>query len=123
MLPDYDWITYPVIALFLIGYGLYFQVLRENVWLSRTIEVQQDQQVVSTGLYGKVRHPMYAATLLLFLSMPLVLGSPWAFLVMLLYVPIIALRIRNEEQVLERDLKGYKEYKQKVCYKVIPMVW
>ena len=123
MLPDYDWITYPVIALFLIGYGLYFQVLRENVWLSRTIEVQQDQQVVSTGLYGIVRHPMYAATLLLFLSIPLVLGSPWAFLVMLLYVPIIALRIRNEEQVLERDLKGYKEYKQKVRYKVIPLVW
>lgn len=92
-------------------------------WLSRTIEVQQDQQVVSTGLYGIVRHPMYAATLLLFLSMPLVLGSPWAFLVMLLYVPIIALRICNEEQVLERDLKGYKEYLQKVRYKVIPLVW
>ncbi|MBR1928390.1 MAG: hypothetical protein IJ834_01440 [Paludibacteraceae bacterium] len=116
MLPDYDWITYPVIALFLTGYGLYFQVLRENIWLSRTIKVQQDQKVISTGLYGKVRHPMYAATLLLFLSMPLVA-------VMLLYVPIIALRIRNEEQVLERDLKGYKEYKQQVRYKVIPYIW
>lgn len=123
MLPDYDWITYPVIALFLTGYGLYFQVLRENIWLSRTIKVQQDQKVISTGLYGKVRHPMYAATLLLFLSMPLVLGSPWAFAVMLLYVPVIALRIRNEEQVLGRDLKGYKEYKQQVRYKVIPFIW
>ncbi len=121
MLPE--WTIYPAAVLFVAGYALYAEVMRENVWLSRTIEVQQDQQVVSTGLYGIVRHPMYAATLLLFLSMPLVLGSPWAFLVMLLYVPIIALRIRNEEQVLERDLKGYKEYKQKVCYKVIPLVW
>lgn len=121
MLPE--WTICPAAVLFVAGYTLYAEVMRENVWLSRTIEVQQDQQVVSTGLYGIVRHPMYAATLLLFLSMPLVLGSPWAFLVMLLYVPIIALRIRNEEQVLERDLKGYKEYKQKVCYKVIPLVW
>lgn len=121
MLPE--WTIYPAAVLFVAGYALYAEVMRENVWLSRTIEVQQDQQVVSTGLYGIVRHPMYAATLLLFLSMPLVLGSPWAFLVMLLYVPIIALRIRNEEQVLERDLKGYKEYKQKVRYKVIPLVW
>lgn len=121
MLPE--WTIYPAAVLFVAGYALYAEVLRENVWLSRTIEVQQDQQVVSTGLYGIVRHPMYAATLLLFLSMPLVLGSPWAFLVMLLYVPIIALRIRNEEQVLERDLKGYKEYKQKVQYKVIPYIW
>lgn len=121
MLPE--WTIYPAAVLFVAGYALYAEVLRENVWLSRTIEVQQDQQVVSTGLYGIVRHPMYAATLLLFLSMPLVLGSPWAFLVMLLYIPIIALRIRNEEQVLERDLKGYKEYKQKVQYKVIPYIW
>ena len=121
MLPE--WTIYPAAVLFVAGYALYAEVMRENVWLSRTIEVQQDQQVVSTGLYGIVRHPMYAATLLLFLSMPLVLGSPWAFLVMLLYIPIIALRIRNEEQVLERDLKGYKEYKQKVRYKVIPLVW
>lgn len=121
MLPE--WTLYPAAVLFVAGYALYAEVMRENVWLSRTIEVQQDQQVVSTGLYGIVRHPMYAATLLLFLSMPLVLGSPWAFLVMLLYVPIIALRIRNEEQVLEHDLKGYKEYKQKVQYKVIPYIW
>lgn len=121
MLPE--WTIYPAAVLFVAGYALYAEVMRENVWLSRTIEVQQDQQVVSTGLYGIVRHPMYAATLLLFLSMPLVLGSPWAFLVMLLYVPIIALRIRNEEQVLERDLKGYKEYKQQVRSKVIPLVW
>lgn len=121
MLPK--WTIYPAAVLFVVGYALYAEVMRENVWLSRTIEVQQDQQVVSTGLYGIVRHPMYAATLLLFLSMPLVLGSPWAFMVMLLYIPIIALRIRNEEQVLERDLKGYKEYKQKVRYKVIPYIW
>ena len=97
--------------------------MRENVWLSRTIEVQENQQVVSTGLYGIVRHPMYAATLLLFLSMPLVLASPWSFAIMLLYIPIIALRIRNEEQVLERELKGYAEYKQRVRYKVIPFIW
>jgi protein-S-isoprenylcysteine O-methyltransferase Ste14 len=97
--------------------------MRENVWLSRTIEVQENQQVVSTGLYGIVRHPMYAATLLLFLSMPLVLGSPWSFAIMLLYIPIIALRIRNEEQVLENGLEGYAEYRKRVRYKVIPFVW
>ncbi len=93
------------------------------MWLSRTVEVQENQQVVSTGLYGIVRHPMYAATLLLFLSMPLILASPWSFVIMLLYIPIIALRIRNEEQVLERELKGYAEYKQRVKYKLIPFIW
>ena len=118
-----DWTTYAAAGLFLLGYVLYAEVMRENVWLSRTVEVQENQQVIDTGLYGIVRHPMYSATLLLFLSMPLVLGSPWAFAVMLLYVPVIALRIRNEEQVLERDLKGYTEYKQRVRYKVIPFIW
>ena len=121
MLPDEE--VYVATIIFLAAYALYAEVMRENVWLSRTIEVQENQQVVSTGLYGIVRHPMYAATLLLFLSMPLVLASPWSFAIMLLYIPIIALRIRNEEQVLERELKGYTEYKQHVRYKVIPFIW
>ena len=121
MLPDGA--VYVATIIFLAAYALYAEVMRENVWLSRTIEVQENQQVVSTGLYGIVRHPMYAATLLLFLSMPLVLASPWSFVIMLIYIPIIALRIRNEEQVLERELKGYTEYKQRVRYKVIPFIW
>lgn len=121
MLPD--WAVYAASALFLLGYVLYAEVLRENVWLSRTIEVQEHQKVVDTGLYGIVRHPMYAATLLLFLAMPLVLASPWSFVVMLFYIPIIAKRIRNEEEVLEQGLEGYREYKQRVRYKVIPFVW
>lgn len=121
MLPD--WAVFVAIVVFLAAYALYAEVMRENVWLSRTIEVQENQQVVSTGLYGIVRHPMYSATLLLFLSMPLVLASPWSFAIMLLYIPIIALRIRNEEQVLERELKGYTEYKQRVKYKLIPFIW
>ena len=121
MLPD--WAVFVATVVFLAAYALYAEVMRENVWLSRTIEVQHNQQVVSTGLYGIVRHPMYSATLLLFLSMPLVLASPWSFAIMLLYIPIIALRIRNEEQVLERELKGYAEYKQRVRYKVIPFIW
>jgi len=118
-----DWAVYIATAIFLVAYAMYAEVMRENVWLSRTVEVQENQQVVSTGLYGIVRHPMYAATLLLFLSMPLVLASPWSFVIMLIYIPIIALRIRNEEQVLERELKGYTEYKQRVRYKVIPFIW
>ncbi len=118
-----DWAVYAASALFLLGYVLYAEVLRENVWLSRTIEVQEHQKVVDTGLYGIVRHPMYAATLVLFLTMPLVLASPWSFVVMLFYIPIIARRIRNEEEVLEQGLEGYREYKQRVRYKVIPFVW
>ena len=121
MLPD--WAVYLATVVFLAAYAMYGEVMRENVWLSRTVEVQENQQVVSTGLYGIVRHPMYAATLILFLSMPLVLASPWSFAIMLIYIPIIALRIRNEEQVLERELKGYSEYKQRVRYKVIPFIW
>lgn len=121
MLPD--WVVYLAAGLFVVGYLLYAEVLRENVWLSRTIEVQAHQKVVDTGLYGIVRHPMYAATLLLFLSMPLVLGSPWSFAIMLFYIPVIAKRIRNEEKVLEEGLEGYREYKQRVRYKVIPFVW
>ena len=117
------WIVWTAAALFLLGYLLYAEVLRENVWLSRTVEVQEHQQVIDTGLYGVVRHPMYAATVLLFLSMPLVLGSPLSFAVMLLYLPLIAKRIRNEEAVLEQGLAGYREYKQRVKYRLIPGIW
>lgn len=118
-----DWISWASAVVFLLGYLLYAEVLRENEWLSRTVEVQEGQSVVDTGLYGVVRHPMYMSTLVLFLSMPLVLGSVISFFIMLAYVPIIALRIRNEEQVLEKGLKGYAEYKQRVPWRVIPFVW
>lgn len=117
------WVSYAAAVLFLIAYALYAEVLRENVWLSRTIEVQENQKVIDTGLYGVVRHPMYMATLLLFLSMPLVLGSVISFIITLLYIPIIAKRIRNEEQVLEAGLAGYAEYKQRVRHRVIPFIW
>ena len=117
------WIVWTAAALFLLGYLLYAEVLRENVWLSRTVEVQEDQKVIDTGLYGVVRHPMYAVTVLLFLSMPLVLGSPLSFAVMLGYLPIIAKRIRNEEAVLEQGLAGYREYKQRVKYRLVPGIW
>ena len=110
-------------VIFLIAYALYAEVLRENEYLSRTIEVQEDQKVVDTGLYGIVRHPMYMTTLFLFLSMPLILGSLISFLIMLAYIPIIAKRIRNEEAVLERGLDGYADYKRRVRYKVIPHIW
>ena len=117
------WVSWAAAVLFLLAYVLYAEVLRENVWLSRTVEVQENQKVVDTGLYGIVRHPMYMTTLLLFLSMPLVLGSVISFVIMLLYIPIIAKRIRNEEQVLEGGLEGYVEYKKRIRYKVIPFVW
>ena len=118
-----DWISYAAAGVFLFGYALYGEVLRENAYLSRTIEVQQNQKVVDTGLYGIVRHPMYMSTLVLFLSMPLVLGSLISFGIMLFYIPIIAKRIRNEETVLENGLDGYKDYKKRVRYKVIPFIW
>ncbi|MBO5497155.1 MAG: isoprenylcysteine carboxylmethyltransferase family protein [Oscillospiraceae bacterium] len=117
------WLVWTAAGLFLLCYLLYAEVLRENVWLSRTMEVQENQQVIDTGLYGVVRHPMYAVTVLLFLSMPLVLGSPLSFAVMLLYLPLIAKRIRNEEAVLESGLAGYAEYKQRVKYRLIPGIW
>lgn len=110
-------------VLFLIAYLLYAEVLRENAYLSRTIEVQENQKLIDTGLYGVVRHPMYSTTLLLFLSMPLVLGSIHSFLVFLVYPLIIAKRIRSEEAFLERELDGYKAYKQKVRYRLIPFIW
>ena len=117
------WVSYAAAVLFLLAYALYAEVLRENVWLSRTVEVQENQTVIDTGLYGVVRHPMYMCTLLLFLSMPLVLGSVISLAIMLAYIPIIAKRIRNEEQVLENGLEGYTDYKKRVKYKVIPFVW
>ena len=125
----YKWIEIPNIVviissiLFIIAYILYAEVLRENTYLSRTIEVQENQKVIDTGLYGCVRHPMYAVTILLFLTMPLILGSIISFLIFLIYPIIISKRIKNEEAVLERDLKGYTEYKKKVKYKLIPFVW
>ena len=125
----FGWLSMPkavvwiAVVIFLLAYCLFGEVLRENQYLSRTVEVWEDQTVVDTGLYGVVRHPMYTATVLLFLSMPLILGSPVSFIVMLVYIPIIVKRIRNEEQVLENELKGYTEYKEKVKYRLIPYVW
>jgi protein-S-isoprenylcysteine O-methyltransferase Ste14 len=108
---------------FLSSYALYAEVMRENAYLSRTIGVQEGQRVVDTGLYGVVRHPMYSATVLLFLSMPVVLGSPLSFVVMLAYLPIIAKRIRNEEEVLAEGLEGYSEYLERVRWRLVPHVW
>ena len=108
---------------FIIAYMLYAEVLRENTYLSRTIEVQEGQKVIDTGLYGIVRHPMYSATLLLFLSMPIVLGSVWSFLIFLVYPFIIAARLKDEEKFLEEELEGYREYKKKVKYCLIPFIW
>ena len=110
-------------VIFLVAYALYAEVLRENTYLSRTIEVQEDQKVIDTGLYSVVRHPMYMVTVFLFLAMPLVLGSVISFVIMLFYIPIIVKRIRNEEQVLEEGLPGYSEYKKKVRYRLIPFIW
>ena len=110
-------------AVFLVGYALYAQVMRENAYLSRTVEVQVGQKVVDTGLYGIVRHPMYLATLLLFLSTPLVLGFPLSFLIFLIYPWILVKRIQNEEQILTERLEGYREYQKKVKYKLIPLIW
>lgn len=125
----FGWYSLPraiVIAaavVFLFAYVLYAEVLRENTYLSRTIEVQKNQKVVDTGLYGVVRHPMYLATVLLFLSIPLVLGSVYAFLIFLFYPLIIARRIQKEEEFLEQELEGYREYKSKVKYRLIPFLW
>lgn len=118
-----NWAVWASAGLFLVCYLLYAEVLRENTYLSRTIEVQENQKVIDTGLYGIVRHPMYMATTVLFLAMPLVLASPISFAVMLLYIPLIAKRIKNEEAVLEEGLEGYKEYKQRVKYRVLPFIW
>lgn len=117
------WITRCAAVLFLLAYALYAEVLRENTWLSRTVQVQEGQTLVDTGLYAIVRHPMYCATVLLFLSMPLVLGSLVSFLIFLLYPFLIVKRIRNEEQVLDVQLQGYTDYKRRVKYRLIPYLW
>lgn len=125
----FHWYAFPKPAvicaavLFLGAYLLYAEVLRENTYLSRTIQVQENQRVIDTGLYGIVRHPMYSATLLLFLSMPIVLGSLYSFLIFLAYPFIIAKRIKHEEAFLEAELDGYRAYKQKVKYRLIPFIW
>lgn len=125
----FNWIMLPVgisigaTVVFLLAYLLYAEVLRENTYLSRTIEVQENQKVIDSGLYGIVRHPMYSVTLLLFLVMPLVLGSFFAFVIFLAYPFIIVNRIKNEEMLLENELEGYREYKMKVKYRLIPFVW
>ncbi len=121
MLPR--WVSLAAAGVFLLGYGLFAEVLRENAYLARTIEVEEGQKLIDTGLYGIVRHPMYSATVLLFLAMPLVLGSPLSFGVMLLYLPIIAKRIRNEEKVLFKGLEGYPDYCQRVKYRLFPGIW
>ena len=108
---------------FLLAYLMYAEVLRENTYLSRTVEVDDDQKVIDTGLYSIVRHPMYTSTILLFLTMPLILGSIYSFVICLIYPLIIAFRINNEEKVLEKELTGYKTYKQKVKYKILPLIW
>ena len=121
MMPS--WIVWSAVAVFLLSYVMYAEVLRENAYLSRTIEVQENQKVVDTGLYGIVRHPMYSATVFLFLSMPLVLGSLPSFVIMLVYIPLIIKRIRNEEKVLLNGLAGYDGYCKKVKYRLFPFVW
>ena len=118
-----DWAVWTATVVFVGAYLLYVEVLRENTYLSRTIEVQENQKVIDSGLYGIVRHPMYMATTLLFMTMPIILASPLSFLVMLGYLPVIAKRIRNEERVLLQGLKGYDLYLQKVKYKIIPFIW
>ena len=125
----YNWIQIPNIVViissivFLLSYVLYAEVLRENKYLSRTIKVEKNQKIIDTGLYGIVRHPMYFSTIFLFLSMPLILGSIISFVIFLIYPFIIAKRIKNEEEVLEKELEGYKEYKEKVKYRMIPFIW
>lgn len=118
-----NWVVILGTVIFLLAYAMYAEVLRENTYLSRTVEVQENQKVIDTGLYGIVRHPMYSATLLLFIPMGIILGSPISSAILLIYIPIIGKRMKNEEKVLEEGLEGYKEYKTKVRYKVIPFVW
>ena len=117
------WASWAGAAAFLAAYALYAEVLRENEWLSRTVEVQEGQRVVDSGLYGIVRHPMYAATLVLFLAMPVVLGSPFSCAIMLAYLPIIAKCIENEEKVLAEGLEGYRDYMERVRWGLIPHIW
>ncbi len=125
----FQWFILPTWAviigtvIFLLAYAMYAEVLRENAYLSRTVEVQEDQKLINTGLYGVIRHPMYSSTLVLFLSMGIILGSPISSAILLLYIPIIAKRMKNEEKVLEEGLEGYSAYRNTVKFKVIPFVW
>ena len=125
----FDWSVIPMwcvilsSVILLVSYGMYAEVMRENIYLSRTIEVQENQKVIDTGLYGIIRHPMYAVTIWLFLAIPIVLGSWWALLCMVPYPFLIVIRILNEEKVLENNLSGYKEYKEKVKYRLVPFIW
>lgn len=125
----FGWYTLPktvsiiAAAVFLFSYVLYAQVMRENAYLSRTVKVEENQKVVDTGLYAVVRHPMYSATVLMFLAMPLVLGSVYSFVVFLVYPFLIAFRIKGEEKLLEQELDGYKEYKQRIKYRLVPFIW
>ena len=116
-------VTYIAAIIFIIGYIIFAEVLRENTYLSRTIKVDKDQQLIDKGLYGLIRHPMYFATILMFISMPLILGSIFSFIIFLMYIPLIAIRAVNEEKVLEKELNGYTEYKKKVKYRIIPFIW
>ena len=117
------WVIWTAGSIFVLSYGIYAEVMRENEWLSRSIEVAEGQKVISTGLYGMVRHPMYTATIGMFLTMPIILGSWWAFLVMLPYVPVIMSRIKDEENLLLEELEGYQEYTEKVRWRLIPYIW
>ena len=118
-----DWVVITASVLFLIAYGLYAEVMRENAYLSRTIKVEEGQTVVDTGLYGIVRHPMYAVTVLLFLMIPLVLGSWYALIAFAFYPALIVVRLKDEEELLTKELSGYDRYKQKVKYRMIPFIW
>lgn len=117
------WAIWAAGSIFIISYGIYAEVMRENEWLSRSIEVTEGQKVISTGLYGIVRHPMYTATIGMFLTMPIIMGSWWAFLAMIPYIPIIMIRVKDEEILLTKELEGYVEYKQKVKWRLIPYIW
>lgn len=117
------WLVIVATVIFFVGYLMYAEVLRENRYLSRTVEIQESQKVIDTGLYAIVRHPMYTSTILLFLSLPLVLGSLSSFVIFLMYPLIVIKRIKNEEEVLEKGLAGYSDYKNRIKYKVIPFVW
>ncbi len=118
-----DWLSAAATAVFLVSYGLYAEVMRENAYLSRTVQVQEGQKVVDTGLYGMVRHPMYFATLFLFLSIPVILGSVYAWIVFLIYPFLLVKRIKNEEAVLVKGLAGYEDYRKKVKYRLLPFIW
>ena len=118
-----NWVTWTASSIFVLSYGIYAEVMRENEWLSRSIEVAEGQKVVSTGLYGIIRHPMYTATIGMFLAMPIVMGSWWAFAIMLPYIPVIMSRIKDEENLLLKELEGYSEYAKKVRWRLIPYIW